>query len=70
MMLPVACLVCVKNPQQQQEAQPQQQQSDADNIKVVARLRPLFPAELTKSATNVCQVSEDFSSLKVSRLGR
>lgn len=45
--------------------QQQQQQSDADNIKVVVRLRPLFPGELAKNATNVCQVAEDFSSLKV-----
>jgi hypothetical protein len=49
---------------QQQQSQ-QQQQSDADNIKVVVRLRPLFPHEQSKGAAEVAHVSEDYSSLKV-----
>lgn len=48
------------------QQQQQQQQSEADdNIKVVVRVRPLFPAELAKGATNVIQVAEDCSSLQV-----
>jgi hypothetical protein len=53
-----------------QQPQPQQQQSDADdNIKVVVRVRPLFPAELARGATNVITVAEDSSSLQVGLLG-
>lgn len=49
-----------------QTIQQQQQQSEADdNIKVVVRVRPLFPAELAKGATNVIQVAEDCGSLQV-----
>lgn len=51
--------------QQLQQQQQQQQQSDADNIKVVVRLRPLFPHEQGKGAAEVAHVSEDYSSLKV-----
>ncbi|WIA28382.1 hypothetical protein OEZ86_010928 [Tetradesmus obliquus] len=51
--------------QQLQQQQQQQQQSDADNIKVVVRLRPLFPHEQSKGAAEVAHVSEDYSSLKV-----
>lgn len=39
--------------------------SSADNIKVVVRLRPLFPNEVSKGAANVMHTSEDCSSLKV-----
>ena len=41
-----------------------------DNIKVVARIRPLFPSEVAKGATGVVQVAEDGGSMKVSRRGR
>lgn len=37
----------------------------SDNIKVVVRVRPLFPAESAKGAANVVQVNEDCSSMKV-----
>eukprot|EP00879_Flechtneria_rotunda_P012816 GHRR01013382.1.p1 GENE.GHRR01013382.1~~GHRR01013382.1.p1 ORF type:complete len:178 (+),score=47.69 GHRR01013382.1:1082-1615(+) len=49
---------------QQQQPQ-QQQQSDADNIKVVVRIRPLFSHEASKGATQIAEVSEGCSSLKV-----
>lgn len=53
---------------QQQQQPHQQQQVDADdNIKVVVRVRPLFPVELAKGATNVITVAEDSSSLQVSQ---
>jgi hypothetical protein len=57
---------CLQSLQQQlQQQQQQQQQSDADNIKVVVRLRPLFPQEQSKGAAEVAHVSDDCSSLKV-----
>ena len=46
---------------QQQAGQP----DASDNIKVVVRVRPLFPQEELKGAREVVQVSEDFSSVKV-----
>lgn len=42
----------------------------ADNIKVVVRVRPLFPPEAAKGAANVVQVSEDGSAMKVCARGR
>jgi hypothetical protein len=50
-----------------QQAQQQQGADADDNIKVVVRVRPLFPAELAKGATNVISVAEDSSSLQVSQ---
>jgi hypothetical protein len=49
-----------------QQAQQQQGADADDNIKVVVRVRPLFPAELAKGAANVISVAEDSSSLQVS----
>jgi hypothetical protein len=37
----------------------------SDNIKVVVRVRPLFPPETAKGAANVVSVAEDCSSMKV-----
>jgi hypothetical protein len=62
---PPACLLQSLQQQLQQQQSQQQQQSDADNIKVVVRLRPLFPYEQSKGAAEVAHVSEDYSSLKV-----
>jgi hypothetical protein len=62
------CLLQSLQQQLQQQQQQQQQQSDADNIKVVVRLRPLFPHEQSKGAAEVAHVSEDYSSLKVQTL--
>ncbi|GBF90201.1 kif12 type kinesin [Raphidocelis subcapitata] len=39
--------------------------SGGDNIKVVVRVRPLFPGEAGKGAANVVQVAEDGGSMKV-----
>jgi hypothetical protein len=41
--------------------------NDADNIKVVVRVRPLFPHEEAKGAASVVDVAEDYSSVKVGR---
>jgi hypothetical protein len=58
--------ICIHVLLQTLQQQQQQQQPEADdNIKVVVRVRPLFPAELAKGATNVIQVAEDCSSLQV-----
>jgi hypothetical protein len=37
----------------------------SDNIKVVVRVRPLFPPEVAKGAVNVVAVAEDCGSMKV-----
>ena len=39
--------------------------SGSDNIKVVVRVRPLFPQEGAKGAANVVQVADDCSGMKV-----
>jgi len=41
----------------------------SDNIKVVVRVRPLFPNENAKGAANVVQIAEDCSSMKVRGVG-
>ncbi len=43
----------------------QQQDGGSDNIKVVVRVRPLFPNEAGKGGSNVISVGDDFQSLKV-----
>jgi hypothetical protein len=45
--------------------QGQNSNNDADNIKVVVRVRPLFPHEQAKGAASVVDVAEDYSTLKV-----
>jgi len=42
-----------------------QQVDQSDNIKVVVRVRPLFPHEVAKGSTHVVNVQDDFTSLQV-----
>jgi hypothetical protein len=46
---------------------PTQQLDQSDNIKVVVRVRPLFPEETNKSVGNVVGVNDEFSALTVSQ---
>jgi hypothetical protein len=48
-----------------QSEQSEQAAVDADNIKVVVRLRPLFPQEVAKGAAEVVKVADDCSSMRV-----